>query len=102
MRTTSVTIRIDEMLKKQAEILFDDMGMNMTTAMTIFIKAAVKLGKIPFEISGNTPNAETIAAMEEADSISRDPNTKVYLTSKELFEELRSECFESRFHLHPF
>jgi DNA-damage-inducible protein J len=36
MEITSVTIRIDENLKKQAEILFEDMGMNMTTAFTIF------------------------------------------------------------------
>lgn len=50
MATTSITIRMDENLKKQAEVLFEDMGMNMTTAFTIFTKAVVKQGKIPFEI----------------------------------------------------
>lgn len=53
MATTSVTIRIDENLKKQAEMLFTDMGMNMTTAFTIFVKTAVRQGKIPFEITGD-------------------------------------------------
>ena len=50
MATTSITIRMDEGLKKQAEMLFDDMGLNMTAAFTIFTKAVVRQGKIPFEI----------------------------------------------------
>ena len=53
MATTSITIRIDENLKKQAETLFEDMGMNMTTAFTIFTKAVVRQGKIPFEIAAD-------------------------------------------------
>ena len=50
MATTSITIRMDEGLKRQAEALFEEMGMNMTTAFTIFTKAAVREGRIPFEI----------------------------------------------------
>jgi len=53
MATTSITIRMDENLKKQAEILFEDMGLNMTTAFTIFTKAVVRQGKIPFEIAAD-------------------------------------------------
>ncbi|EHQ90497.1 type II toxin-antitoxin system RelB/DinJ family antitoxin [Desulfosporosinus youngiae] len=53
MATTSITIRMDENLKKQAEILFESMGLNMTTAFTIFTKAVVRQGKIPFEITAD-------------------------------------------------
>ncbi len=53
MATTSITIRMDENLKKQAETLFEDMGLNMTTAFTIFTKAVVRQGKIPFEIAAD-------------------------------------------------
>ena len=53
MASASVTIRMDENLKKQAEALFEDMGMNMTTAFTIFTKTAVRQGKIPFEVAGD-------------------------------------------------
>jgi DNA-damage-inducible protein J len=53
MATTSVTIRMDENLKKQAETLFDEMGLNMTTAFTMFTKAVVRQQKIPFEISAD-------------------------------------------------
>ena len=47
---TNVTIRMDEGLKKQSEALFDEMGLNMTTAITLFIKTAVRENRIPFEI----------------------------------------------------
>ena len=53
MATTSITIRMDKNLKKQAETLFEDMGLNMTTAFTIFTKAVVRQGKIPFEIAAD-------------------------------------------------
>ena len=53
MATTSVTIRMDEGLKKRVETLFDDMGLSMTTAITMFVKAVVKQGKIPFEITAD-------------------------------------------------
>lgn len=59
MATTSVTIRMDENLKKQAERLFDEMGLNMTTAFTIFTKAVVREQKIPFEISADPFYSET-------------------------------------------
>ena len=51
MATTNISFRMEEGLKKQAEKIFDEMGMNMTTAFTVFTKAVVRSGKIPFEIS---------------------------------------------------
>ena len=50
-QSINVNIRMDEDLKKQAEQLFAEFGMNMTTAFTIFAKAVVRERKIPFEIS---------------------------------------------------
>jgi DNA-damage-inducible protein J len=50
MPTTNITIRMDQELKQQAEQMFNDMGMNMTTAFTIFTKAVVRQGKLPFEV----------------------------------------------------
>lgn len=59
MATTSVTIRMEENLKKQVETLFDEMGLNMTTAITIFAKAVVHQRKIPFEVSADPFYSET-------------------------------------------
>lgn len=53
MSTTSITVRMDVELKKQAERLFDDMGLTMTTAITLFTKAVVRQNKIPFEIAAD-------------------------------------------------
>lgn len=53
MANTSITIRMDENLKKQAEVLFEEMGLNMTTAITMFTKAVVRQNKIPFEIAAD-------------------------------------------------
>lgn len=66
MATTSVTIRMDENLKRQAEILFEDMGLNMTTAITMFTKAVVRQNKIPFEIVADPFYSESnIKALEQ-------------------------------------
>jgi DNA-damage-inducible protein J len=53
MATTNITIRLDEALKEQAERLFSDIGITMTSALTVFLKAAVRKGKIPFELEGD-------------------------------------------------
>ena len=53
MASTSVTVRMDEDLKKQVEVRLCDMGLNMTTAFTLFAKAVVKQNKIPFEITAD-------------------------------------------------
>lgn len=49
--TTNISIRMDKTLKDQAEQLFSEMGMNMTTAFTVFVRQTLRQGKIPFEIS---------------------------------------------------
>ena len=87
--SSNVSIRMDVNLKKQAEELFADLGLNMTVAMTMFLKQAVRCQGIPFEIT-RIPNAETVAAMLEADRIAYDPNVRGYTNLKELFEDLKS------------
>lgn len=89
--TTNLSIRMDKELIEQAEQLFSELGMNMTTALNIFVRQAVRQRKIPFAISLNVPNAETIAAMEEANRISRDPNAKRYSSFEEPVAVVQNE-----------
>ncbi|MCL2046561.1 MAG: type II toxin-antitoxin system RelB/DinJ family antitoxin [Oscillospiraceae bacterium] len=49
--TINVTIRLDRDIKEQAERMFNDFGMNLSTAFNIFARQALREGKIPFEIS---------------------------------------------------
>lgn len=53
MATANITIRLDEDIKRKAESLFDDIGLTMSTAITVFIKAALRKGRIPFELEGD-------------------------------------------------
>jgi DNA-damage-inducible protein J len=86
--TTSVSIRLDVELKKQAEQLFSELGLNMTTAFNIFLHQAVRQQRIPFDVALDVPNAETVAAMEEAEQISRDPSIKSYDDVEQMMKEL--------------
>lgn len=76
--TTSVSFRIDTDLKNQADTLFNNLGLNMTTAFNMFLRQSVREGRIPFEATINVPNSETIAAMLETIQIANDPNVKTY------------------------
>lgn len=68
MATTNVTIRMDKELKAQADELFSNLGLNMSTAMGVFCRQAVRLGKIPFELAVDMPNKETIEAINDVNN----------------------------------
>ena len=68
MKTVNVTMRVDEELKKQADSLFADLGMSLSTAFNIFLRQSVREQQIPFRIARQMPNALTLAAMEDAEN----------------------------------
>lgn len=74
----SVSFRIDSKLKKDAEALFDSLGLSMTAAFNVFLRQAVRERGIPFDITANVPNAETVAAIEESEKLLADPSVKGY------------------------
>lgn len=67
MKKVNVTFRVDDELKKQADSLFADLGMNLSTTLNIFLRQAVREQNIPFQVTKNVPNAVTLAAMETAE-----------------------------------
>jgi DNA-damage-inducible protein J len=89
-KTSNVSFRIDSDLKQQADKLFSQLGLNMTTAFNIFLRQAIREGSIPFTITINTPNSETVAAMLEAQRIATDPKVKRYSDVEEALRELKS------------
>lgn len=68
MRSVNVTVRVDEELKKQADSLFGDLGMSLSTAFNVFLKQSVREQRLPFMVSKNVPNAVTLAAMQAAEN----------------------------------
>ena len=87
--TTNISIRMDSELKAQADALFNELGMNLSTAFNIFVRQSLREGRIPFSISLDAPNQETIAALREAERIAKDPSVKGYNDLDELFAELK-------------
>ena len=88
--TSNVSFRLDSDIKNKADKLFAQLGLNMTTAFNIFLRQSVREGCIPFNITVNTPNAVTVAAMLEAERISSDPTVKRYTDVEEALRELKS------------
>lgn len=87
--TANINIRMDANLKKQFEAFCADMGMTMTTAVNIFARKAVRENRIPFEISGDVPNAETQEAIREVKQMKVDPTLgKTYTDVDEMMKEL--------------
>lgn len=87
-QNTLIQVRVEDSLKKDADALFSDLGLDTPTAIRIFLKQAIKRNGLPFDVAQPVPNAETIAAMEEADRISRDPNVKGYIDVDAMIKEL--------------
>ena len=91
MAQSNLNIRIDENLKQEFDTLCQDLGLTMTTAFTVFAKTVVRWQGIPFEISKNIPNAETIAAIKEVDAMIKAPTLgKPYTDVDEMMRELLS------------
>ena len=65
MATTNLNIRIDKDIKDQAEEIFNELGLNMTTAVNMFLRTAIREQGIPFELKLDVPNETTAAAIEE-------------------------------------
>lgn len=92
MATTNINVRVDANLKQSAESLFADLGLNMSTAITMFLKSAVNHDGIPFEVKRISPNAETKAALAEYDQMKLHPeNYKRYDSFDDLMNEVLND-----------
>ena len=88
MATVPTQVRIDEELKKQSMELFAQLGIDMSSAMNMFLKQCVMRGGLPFAVEIPQYRSEVLEAMEEARRISKDPNTKRYSSLAEALEDL--------------
>lgn len=92
MASTNINIRMDADLKRQFEEFCADMGMTMTTAFNLFAKKTVREYRIPFEISGEKPNAETLEALNEVKLMKANPNLgKSYTDVDQMIEEVLAD-----------
>ena len=67
-QTALIQVRVDDELKYAADELFSDLGFDTSTAITIFLKQAIKRQGLPFAVQKHSPNSETIDAMKDVDA----------------------------------
>lgn len=84
MATTNLNIRTDKEIKEQAEQIFSDLGLNMTTAVNMFLRSTIRENGIPFDLKLEVPNEVTAAAIEEGRRIASEPDVKGYTDISEL------------------
>ena len=84
MSAVNINIRTDVETKREAEALFNALGLNMTTAINVFLKKSIQYGGIPFEVRSEMPNATTLAAMEESRRIAHDESEPAFDSVEEL------------------
>jgi len=87
--TTNFSVRMDSDVKKQCEMLYGELGMNLTTAINVFLRQSLRVGGFPFEVKLGTPNNATVAAMKEAERIAVAPDAKRYSDVEEALRELK-------------
>lgn len=73
MSKVSTNISIDAETKAQAQVMLADLGMDLSTAVNIFLRQMLYEGGIPFAITRDVPNKVTMEAMKEAQEMLRSP-----------------------------
>ena len=84
MATTNLNIRTEKDIKDQAEEIFNELGLNMTTAVNMFLKTAIREHGIPFELKLDVPNETTAATIAEGRKLMDDPSAPRYSSMDEL------------------
>ena len=87
--TTTFSVRMDSNIKKQSEAVFSELGINLTTAINVFLRQSLRVGGFPFDVRLEQPNKETMAAMLEAERIAHDPSVKRYSDVEEALKALK-------------
>lgn len=89
MAVTSTNIKIDPELKREAQALFEGLGLNLSTAVNIFLRQAVREQAIPFRIGTPYPNDETLRAIEGVQN--GNDLSRAFSSVDELMEDLNAE-----------
>ena len=88
MASTNLNIRVDKEIKENAEAIFAELGINMSSAINIFLRKVIRDKGLPFSVTIEEPNKKTIKAIKQGQKIINDDNTPSYDTIDELKKAL--------------
>ena len=76
MATADLTVELDDDLKKRSEALQDELGIDLTTAINVFLHKSIAVGGFPFDVRIEEPNKKTTLALHEAEKLAKAPGIK--------------------------
>ena len=88
MQTANINIRTDSNLKKKADTLYNKLGLNMSTAINMFLAESVRTNSLPLSLKLDEPNKKTLKAIEESKKIIKNNKSKGYTNIRDLIEAL--------------
>ena len=90
---STLNVRVNDELKQRATELFSDLGLDMSTAVNLFLRQSVECDGLPFEIKRHKPNADTLAAIKEGDEILKHPEKHTgFDNASDLFAAILSDA----------
>ena len=91
MSMTNLNVRVDSKIKQQAEELFNSLGLNMSTAINVFLRQSIEAEGLPFIVRHERFKRETLAFQETEDILAGKAKAKRYSSAEELFQDLDAE-----------
>lgn len=88
MAQALVQARVDADLKENVDIVLQENGLDIPTAIRMFMSKILQVGGIPFDVRRPSIPDDLAEAMEEANRLARDPNVKRYSSFAELLEDI--------------
>ncbi len=88
MVSNNINIRTDKETKDEAERIFKELGLTMSTAINMFLRQVIRVQGIPFEIKLDTPNAETEEALLEYEAMKDKTQYPRYDSFSDLVKEI--------------
>lgn len=89
MARVATNISIDEDIKPKAQAMLAEFGLDLSTAVNMFLRQMLREKAIPFEIRQEIPNADTLAAMAEVEEMEKHPElARTYSSVDEFMEDL--------------
>lgn len=83
----TLQVRIDDDLKTQATMVYDQLGIDLSTAVRMFLKKSVAVNGIPFEVKNDSSRDRAMAALNKARNISK-ANGNSQMTLDEINAEI--------------
>ena len=84
------SVRVDSDIKMRSEALYGELGIDLATAINVFLRQSLRVGGFPFDVRVDAPNQETVAALMEAEHILSDPSVKRYSDVEEALSVLKA------------